>query len=586
MENIKYPKCHKENYPRPSFVRDSFLDLNGPWDFYLDRNNDGLSKNLQNGFSGYQTIKVPYSYETKASTINVKEMVKSVFYSKDVVFSKEDLTKDVLLNLEGSDYITSVYVNGVKVGTEEGCYHRITFNLSPYLKLGKNNITIHCLDDYSCDRIRGKQRWMDKEFGCWYTQTTGIYKPVWIEKVDKIHLVSLKITPSLEDESVTFNLVPSVPSDCLEAQITISFNNKLIRKVSALLGETEVDIKTTLGSSKMDFLTDLWSVDRPKLYDVEINLLYNNKSVDLVKTYFGLRDIKTDGNKILLNNIPIYLKTVLDQGYFKDSGLTALNEKALLEDILIMKQMGFNGARKHQKIEDERYYYYADVLGFLTWLEIPSMYNFNSISQTKYLTELTKIIKQFHNYTSIMTYVPFNESWGVKHIYENHKEQQFTLAIYYLLKSLDSSRLVISNDGWEHTVSDILTLHHYEQDALKLAHYYENLDKQISGDLKNHQKLPYCDGFGYNGEPIMLSEFGGTSFEKDKNKGWGYGCTVKDDAEYIERLRSLVNAAKEMPNVVGFCYTQLTDVEQEVNGLLTEDRKPKVDIKIIKDIID
>ena len=298
-------------------------------------------------------------------------------------------------------------------------------------------------------------------------------------------------------------------------------------------------------------------------------------------SYFALREYTVKGDKIILNSRPFYARLLLDQGYWTESGLTPPDEEALIKDIEICKEMGFNGVRKHQKVEDERYFYYADILGFTVWCELPSNHWTSDASAVQITEEWLEIVRANYNHPSLVTWVVFNESWGVRNILSNSAQSNLATALYYLTKSIDTMRPVISNDGWEHAVSDILTLHDYEQDGKKLYERYDSLAKVTQGSNLNDQPFPYANGYSYCGQPVIFSEFGGTAYVCDERRGWGYGDGVGGDEEFLTRFGELVGAIDKL-DFSGFCYTQITDVQQEVNGLLHEDRSPKVPLAEIK----
>ena len=305
---------------------------------------------------------------------------------------------------------------------------------------------------------------------------------------------------------------------------------------------------------------------------------------DVVGSYFGLREFRAHDGKLLMNNIPLYLKMLLDQGYWTESGITPPSEEAIIKDIELTKQMGYNAVRKHQKTEDERFYYYADIMGLCVWCELPSHHWYGDEANHRIMHEWTDLVREYYNFPSLIVWVIFNESWGVRNIAMDPIQQNLANGLYWLTKSFDTMRPVISNDGWVHTMSDILTLHHYEQDPKNFMMRYDTPEKLVEGWYKNGQHLPYAFGYEYEGQPIIMSEFGGTAYDKDTEKGWGYGCAVKNDQEYLDRFKGLVQACMMMPGVVGYCYTQTTDVQQEVNGVLREDRTCKVDIEAIRKI--
>jgi hypothetical protein len=328
-----------------------------------------------------------------------------------------------------------------------------------------------------------------------------------------------------------------------------------------------------------------WAPEHPHLYDISFRLLRDGNPVDAVRSYFGMRDIRIDGNKVLLNGVPLYQRLILDQGYWKDSHLTPPDEEALVTDIDRTMAAGYNGVRKHQKTEDERFLYWADVKGLLVWSEMAAAYEFNESAVGRFTREWMEIVRQNYNHPSIITWTPFNESWGIPGIKNNTAQQRFTEGIYNLTKSCDPYRPVITNDGWEHTVSDIITLHDYEEGG---EDFFSRYSAYLDAALDN---LVYCNGFksafakgyGYRGQPIIISEFGGIAFNNNV-AGWGYGNKVNTAEEFIRRFDAITTAIKKIDRICGYCYTQVTDVQQEINGLMDPDRNFKVDPAILKEI--
>ena len=331
-----------------------------------------------------------------------------------------------------------------------------------------------------------------------------------------------------------------------------------------------------------------WDTTNPNLYDLKIVLEDDGREVDVVSSYFGLREVSVKNGKIYLNGKVLYQKLVLDQGYWLDSHLTPPSNEALYEDIVKMMELGFNGARKHQKIEDDRFYYYADVLGYILWSEMPSMYTNTMKSRAVFEKEWMETVVQHYNHPCVLVWTPLNESWGVVDILNRKVEQDFANILYHVTKEYDPYRLVITNDGWEHTISDIITIHHYEQSGEKLHKYFETLEKALQDVWDGHHKGAMAHGWEYKGQPIMFTEFGGTAYIKttEGNSNWGYGVGVKDDLEYINRFSGLIRALHSLDYSCGYCYTQVSDVQQEVNGVLFENREFKVDPKVLKAVQD
>ena len=328
-----------------------------------------------------------------------------------------------------------------------------------------------------------------------------------------------------------------------------------------------------------------WSPETPDLYDIEFKLICSGKILDAAGSYFAMREIRIDGPSILLNGRPLYQRLILDQGYWKDSHLTPPSEEALIEDIDKIQALGYNGLRKHQKTEDERFLYWCDVKGMLVWSEVAAAYQFSDYAVAEFTREWMEIVKQNYNHPCIITWTAFNESWGVSQIHTRRPEQHFTEAIYHLTKSIDPYRPVIVNDGWEHTVSDILTLHDYEEagEILK-QRYIQCRDDILSSKISyNNQKVAFANGYEYHGQPVIISEYGGIAFNND-DSGWGYGNKVNTREEFIHRFDEITTAVKEIPYVCGFCYTQVSDVQQEINGLMDMERNFKIEPEIIKEI--
>lgn len=327
----------------------------------------------------------------------------------------------------------------------------------------------------------------------------------------------------------------------------------------------------------------LWSPQHPNLYDVEFVLTLDGQVVDRVFSYFGMRKISIENGRVLLNNVPIYQRLILDQGYWTDSHLTPPSEEALIEDIDSMLAMGYNGVRKHMKIEDARFLYWCDVKGLLVWSEMAATFEFQDQAVEAFTKEWLEIVRQQYNHPSIITWVPFNESWGISSILRDPRQQKFTEGIYHLTKAIDPYRPVITNDGWEHTVSDILTLHDYVENGDGFMKRYSNLEAVLTCETTcNQWKFAFAEGYKYRGQPIMITEFGGIAFRSDK--GWGYGRQVSTEEEFLSRFEGLTMAIKSVDSIVGYCYTQLTDVQQEINGILNEDRTPKFPLEKIKQI--
>jgi hypothetical protein len=303
--------------------------------------------------------------------------------------------------------------------------------------------------------------------------------------------------------------------------------------------------------------------------------------LDEVKSYTALRSIAVQGNRLVLNGRPYYLRMVLDQGYWPESGLTAPHDDALCKDVKLAKAMGFNGVRKHQKIEDPRYLYWADHLGLLVWGEMPSAYRFTKRSIQRLTREWMEAIRRDYSHPSIIAWVPFNESWGVPNLPDNKAERNWVRALYHLTKTLDPTRPVIGNDGWESVATDIIGIHDYDAIPERIAERYQMAEDVLPRLLKRERpggRLLVLEEQDYQDHPVMLTEFGGIAISKDKQNTWGYSRAASED-DLSKRYRALLDAVNSAGLLWGFCYTQFTDTYQEANGLLYADRTPKFDLK-------
>lgn len=582
-------KTYIKNYPRPQFVRKGWVDLNGEWAFAFDDAKVGERDKWYSNFPQGKTIVVPFTYETKMSGIQDETMHEHIWYQRTITVSTEDiLEKKALLHFEGSDYLTKVWVNGQFVGQHQGGYARFSFDMSPQLKVGNNTIVVKVEDDFSPEKPRGKQRWIQNNFGCWYVQTTGIWKAVWMEYVPVSSLSTVKMTPVLGEGALAVELTLDI-SDCesdLKVEVSITFDGIFVNAVVLPVIRKKLETKLTVTSFQVtEWGIKTWSPESPDLYDITFKLIKDGRVIDEVDSYFGMREIRIKGNNILLNGKPLYQRLILDQGYWKDSHLTPPNEEAFVTDIERIMALGYNGLRKHQKTEDERFLYWCDVKGLLVWSEMPSAYVYSDDMVEAFSREWVEVVCQNYNHPSIIVWTPLNESWGVPQVEVNKKQQAFTEAIYYLTKSMDHERPVIVNDGWEHTVSDILTLHDYEEvGELFEMRYTQHKEDILNNELyHNGFKGALAEGYYYKGQPIIISEYGGIAFNND-DCGWGYGNKVQTEEDFIKRFESITMAIKHLPYICGYCYTQVTDVQQEINGLMDIERNYKVDETVIRAI--
>lgn len=580
-------KMYIKDYPRPQFVRESWHSLNGEWDFRFDDGNVGEKEKWYEEFNGDLKIMVPFTYETKASGIGEGAFHPQIWYHRLLEVPKEQESKRIILHFQAVDYIAKLWVNGTCVGQHQGGYAAFSFDITPYIQFGQSNSLVMKVEDsQSCTQPRGKQRWVKDNFECFYVQTTGIWQSVWLEYVAESYIKSVKMTPDLDSQSVRFEYQTNgeLKQGKLRLETRISYKGKILKQTALIVDrpwlQLEVDL---LHEANGPWKVSRWSPQNPNLYDVEFVLFKDDVVIDHVYSYFGMRKISIEKGKVLLNNTPIYQRLILDQGYWSDSHLTPPSEQALIEDIDAILAMGYNGVRKHMKVEDARFLYWCDVKGLLVWSEMAATFEFNDEAVETFTKEWIEIVRQQYNHPSIITWVPFNESWGIMQILTDRKQQKFTEGIYHLTKSMDPNRPVITNDGWEHTVSDILTLHDYVETGSEFLQRYADKSPIVNNEWAfNKGKYALAQGYTYRGQPIIISEFGGIAFQTDK--GWGYGNQVGTDEAFIERFRNITQAIKDIDYICGYCYTQVTDVQQEMNGLLTEDRRPKIPLALIKEI--
>ena len=584
-------KCYIKDYPRPQFVRKDWLNLNGQWDFKFDDENKGEAEGWYVDLSATHEITVPFTYETEKSGICDETPHENVWYHKNIEIDLDaNQDKRVIIHFEGSDFITKLWVNGQFAGSHKGAYARFSFDITNLVHNGENELTVKVEDSFDLQQPRGKQRWYNENFGCFYVQTTGIWKTVWLEYVPKISLSSVKMTPNFQDRSLDIDYVIDASKDCYfkgyMLETFVSFKGTPINRTLTEIKDDHFFAKVDMTSkNEPAYVQNIfeWYPWDPALYDVEFRILHDGEVIDEVGSYCAMREIRIDGPNVLLNCRPLYQRLLLDQGYWPESHLTPPSEEALIEDIDKVKAMGYNGVRKHQKTEDERFLYWCDVKGLLLWSEVGSAFEYSDYAIEEFTKEWLEIVKQNYNHPCIITWTPFNESWGLQHVKTSKSTQNFTEAVYHLTKAIDKHRPVVINDGWENTVSDILTIHDYNPSGEALKEKYLTFKDDILASKKYCMRALYADGYEYNGQPVIISEFGGIAFDNG-DEGWGYGEKEKSEEAFVKRFEGLTEAIKSLPFVCGYCYTQVTDVQQEINGLMDAKRNFKVDPEIIKKI--
>ena len=567
----------RPEYPRPQFVRPRWLNLNGEWEFEFDDEDTGLQGEwFSRGAPFSRKILVPFSFEAKRSNIGDRSFHPCVWYRRKFEIPLEWTGSRIILNFGAVDYRTLVWINGVLVTSHEGGHISFCCEITNECAKG-NNVLVVRAEDPPSDRYipRGKQYWKEEPASIFYTRTTGIWQTVWLEPVPHSYLDTVRITP-LADGEVHFEARIHYPDHAQFVAATVRKSGRLIASGMSMADGTRCSVSVHVQDPEH------WSPDRPELYDATLELGGANGSMEKIEVYFGFRTITTQDGKVVLNGDPIFLRTVLDQGYWPESNLTAPDDEALKADILLAKKLGFNGVRKHQKVEDPRYLYWADQLGLMVSAEMANAYLFNDEAVGRLTREWIEVVKRDYNHPCIVMWTPMNESWGVPNV-SDPRQQAHLKALYYLTKSLDSTRLVIDNDGWEHTeVTDLFAIHDYTKTGDEFYRRFKNIATE-GVPLPLYGKLYLAPGFHYNGAPIFLSEFGGVGYvlpedlAKIPDNAWSYSGVEPSAEAALRRIRGLYEAISRIRRIVGVCYTQLYDVEQEVNGLVTYDRRPKFD---------
>jgi beta-galactosidase/beta-glucuronidase len=576
----------RPEYPQPQFQRESWLSLNGAWEFEFDDANAGLDAGWASGSRKFsRNITVPYCFESRLSGIGDTSFHPWIWYRRTVALPAEWKGRRVLLHFGAVNYQSMVWVNGKLAGSHEGGQTPFTFDVTPLLQPGANIVTVRSHFPPTDRYIpRGKQFWEPKSKSIFYTRTSGIWQPVWMEPVGASYLDRVKITPAIDGDgtgAVRLEFDIARPRPDLEITASASFAGQPAASATAHTSAARATALLSIDEPK------LWSPPSPSLYDLALELRRNGVLLDRVQTYFGIRSVTAERGKVLLNGNPIFLKMVLDQGYWPESIMTPPTDEAIQFDIRAAQEMGFNGARKHQKLEDPRYLYWADHLGFLVSSEMANAYEFDDAYVDRFTREWTAAVERDYNHPSIVVWVPINASWGVPNL-RDARQQNHLKSLYALTHSLDATRLAVDNDGWEHTdMTDLFAIHDYTRTSDLLYERYKDLGKPGAGVPDNY-KAALIPGYHYNGSPVSLTEFGGIAFIPPGHdvppEAWGYSGVEKTADAALDRLRGLYGAIARIPGFAGLCYTQLTDVEQEINGLTTYDRKLKFDSGKMREI--
>lgn len=556
---------YRMEHPKPQFERTHWLNLNGKWQFEIDNGNSGVSRKLYEKTAEFsQEIHVPFCPESRLSGIENLDFMNAVWYRRTITLKKEQLEGLVYLHFGAVDYEAFVYVNGQECGYHRGGYVSFAVDITASVHEGENVITVHAVDDTRSRLIpSGKQSELYESYSCLYTRTTGIWQTVWLEFVPKTHIIKTKYVTDISAGTVT---ITAWLSGSGTFRADAFYQGKA---VGGAVAESEGGMLTvTIPLSEIH----LWEVGEGRLYDLELSY-----GIDRVKSYFGLRSIRLEGYKFLINEKSVFQRLILDQGFYPEGIYTAPSDAELEADIDRAIAMGFNGARLHEKIFEERFLYHCDRKGYLVWGEYPNWGLDHSYADCIYgiLPEWLEEIERDFNHPSIIGWCPFNETWDQ----DGRKQWDEALAlVYQTTKSVDPTRPCIDTSGNFHVKTDIFDVHDYEQNVEKFAASYKEFANTGSFYDRFARRQPYPAG-----TPMFVSEYGGIRWTEDQ-QGWGYGDAPKTAEEFLERLKGLTDVLLDNPCMFGLCYTQLTDVEQEQNGLYTYDRKAKFDPALIREI--
>lgn len=569
-------------YPRPQLRRQFWVSLNGRWDFAVDR--DAVWQSPTD-VRWDATIEVPFAPETPASGIGHTSFLRACWYRRTVSLPQTDDGQRLILHFGAVDYDSTVWVDGQCIGNHEGGYTPFCFDVSRWA--GRSvPVVVRAEDDpHDLAKPRGKQDWQPVPHSIWYPRTTGIWQTVWIEVVPRTSLESVRWTPTIERWEIGLeSWLAGARRDGLRLHVKLTIGEQLIADDTYSVVSGEVHRRIALSDPGIDDYRNelLWSPESPTLIDASLELWGDREElIDAAASYTALRAIGTQRDRIVLNNRPYPERLVLDQGYWPDTGMTAPDDRALRRDVELTKQMGFNGVRKHQKLEDPRYLYWADVLGLLVWTEMPSAYRFTKQSVERVTREWAAAIRRDYSHPCVAAWVPINESWGVPNLPDNEVERHYVQALYHLTHTLDSTRPVVGNDGWESVATDVIGIHDYDPDPERLKRRYhadEALPRLFSRERPGGRLLVLA-GDAHTDLPIVLSECGGIALTTTDGS-WGYSIATTGEA-FATMYARLMEALHSIGLFSGFCYTQFADTYQEANGLLCADRRPKIPLALI-----
>jgi hypothetical protein len=565
----------RPEHPRPDFCRQAWLNLNGQWQFEIDNDSTGEQRGLPSGHDLAGSIRVPFCPESQLSGVAHTDFMSRVWYRRDFAVPAAMRGKRLLLHFEAVDWHAKVWLNGVLLGEHKGGYTPFALEATAAIREGDNELVVSAEDNTrSGDQATGKQSHEPGSYGCVYTRTTGIWQTVWLEAVGDSYVRDFVLTPDPDTGTVHFQAEVAGPSQGLTLRLQLVDQGKVVAEATVPAAG-----RTTLASLTVEN-PKLWWPGKPYLYDVRIALRRGGKVVDEVETYSGFRKVHIDGYRFLINHKPVFQRLVLDQGFYPDGIYTAPSDEALRRDIELSIAAGFNGARLHQKVFEPRFLYWADKLGYIVWGEFPD-WGVNRESGTavgQLAIEWKEAVQRDRNHPSIVGWCPLNEVWGGSLV-------AFAQHLLTSTRLMDPTRPLLDGSGGTHfdPETEVYDYHDYDQNpATFRARFTAFL---VTGDNPPTNARPE-GSIEYKGVPYFVSEYGGTAIavKRDGEAAWGYGSAAQDIEAFAERYRGLTEALLDHPRMFAFCYTQLTDVEQEQNGVYHYDRTPKYDVKILHDV--
>ena len=564
--NHTIPRCE---HPRPDRKRENWINLNGTWQFEIDNAKCGVAKKFYERAELESSITVPFSPESVLSGVGHTDFMNAVWYRRDLDIPTEWKGKRVILHIDACDYATTVYVNGKQVGTHRGGYISFAFDITDYLCESGNYVTVYAEDDVRSERqVAGKQSTRLNSYGCYYTRTTGIWQTVWLEAVEQAYVESYRVFANISEPSVTLDVLTNDAALGATLRVHATYGGKPMGETVATVVSHVTTVHIPLAERH------LWEVGQGRLYDLQFSLEQDG-CVDTMDGYFGLREVVLTRKKGLqINGKTVFGRFVLDQGFYPDGIITAPSDEALVFDIKAAMSCGFNGARLHQKVFEPRFLYHADRLGYMVWGELGNWGLDTTLPENIYnlLPEWMEVVERDFSHPSIIGWCPTNETWD-----KNGRQQcnRFLDTVNDVTRAMDKTRPVITSSGSYPTErTDVHDVHDYEQDPEKFRYYYSRIKEGIVED-QIARKTPKRQ-IHKTHLPIFVSEYGGIKWVMDEDaSAWGYGVSVKSEEEFFARLKGLTDVLLDNEDIFAYCYTQLTDVEQEQNGVLTYDRRFK-----------